>query len=445
MSVPLCDPCALPTADGGLGEGERRAIPIMRVFSPRFPALVRNSRFAVVIAAAFLGVGRLVADGTGGPAIVLVPAGTARACFEIRGLRPDVLAALRTLPRDDPRWPQIFGVYVPAGATIDPPPMLGAYELSANAVRFKPRFPLERGIEYRAVFDWQTAPGTAANRVRLVAKFVVPVSRAGPPARVAAIYPSGGALPENLLRFYLQFSAPMSQGGCYRYVHLRDEAGTEIERPFLELPQELWSPDGTRLTLLFEPGRVKRGLVPRAEQGPILTAGRTYTLTVDAKWPDAEGRPLQKAVQKTFRAVQPDATQPDPRAWKIEPPPAGSREPLSVRFPEPLDQAMLHRVLHVLRLGTARGATADRTEVAGTIGIAEEETRWSFLPRDAWPSGRYVLAVSTTLEDRAGNSIGRPFEVDLNRSQPARPAPAVVEIEFEVRNKSPHHEGATAH
>ena len=61
--------------------------------------------------------------------------------------------------------------------------MLGTYELSGDAVRFKPRFPLERGVEYRAVFDWQTRPAQSENRVRLVAKFVVPVSRTGPPAQ----------------------------------------------------------------------------------------------------------------------------------------------------------------------------------------------------------------------------------------------------------------------
>jgi hypothetical protein len=392
---------------------------------------------AVVVATTVVGFGTAAAGSA--PAIVLVPAGTPHACFEVRGLRADVLAELRKLRREDPRWTQIFGVSVPTDATTDAPPMLGAYELSGDAVRFKPRFPLERGVEYRAVFDWQTAPGASGNRVRLVAKFVVPVSRAGPAARVAAIYPSGAELPENLLRFYVQFSAPMSQGGSYGYVHLRDEAGSEVERPFLELPQELWSPDGTRLTLLFEPGRVKRGLVPRAELGPILTAGRTYTLTVDGKWPDAQGRPLQETARKTFRAVQADATQLDPRSWKIEPPPAGSRGPLSVRFPKPLDHAMMQRVLRVCRLGSA-GAAANRTQIVGTIGISEEETHWSFVPRDPWPSGRYALSASTTLEDCAGNSIGRPFEVDLNRSPPVAPAPPVIEIEFEVRNKSPRHE-----
>ncbi len=154
---------------------------------------------------------------------------------------------------------------------------------------------------------------------------------------------------------------------------------------------------------------------------------------------------LQKTVQKSFRAVKADASQPDPQSWKIVPPLAGSREPLSVRFPEPLDHGMLQRMLRVFRLGAVRGAAADRTEITGTIGIAEEETHWSFLPRDPWPCGRYALVISTMLEDRAGNSIARPFEVDLNRSQPARPAPAVIEIEFDVRNRSPRYERVLAH
>jgi hypothetical protein len=39
------------------------------------------------------------------------------------------------------------------------------------------------------------------------------------------------------------------------------------------------------------------------------------------------------------------------------------------------------------------------------------------------------------LEDEAGNSIGRPFEVDLNRPQPAQTASAFVQIEFNVRER----------
>jgi hypothetical protein len=387
----------------------------------------------------------VAADSASGPAIVLVPANSPQSVFEVRGLSDKVRAELAKLARDDPRWPRTFGVYISAhaAATVAQPPMLGGYDVAGDAVRFNPRFPLERGVEYRVLFSWppsalddiQDASRTPAKRLRLQQTFVVPVARALPPARVVAIYPSSAALPENLLRFYVQFSAPMSQGSSYGYVRLRDELGAEMERPFLELPQELWSPDGTRLTLLFEPGRVKRGLVPRAEQGPILAAGRTYTLTVDGKWPDADGRPLKDSFRKTFRAIEAEAGQPDPHDWKVVPPTAASRQPLEVRFPKPLDHAMLERVLRVFQQENGRDPAKTRTEIAGTVRVADDESRWSFEPCDRWSSGRYALVVSTTLEDRAGNSIGRPFEVDLNRSQPAKPEPAFVEIEFNVRER----------
>jgi hypothetical protein len=371
------------------------------------------------------------ADPSGTPALVLAPAKTSQASFEVRGLPSDVAAELRRLPARDPRWPGFFNIRVAATAKGDQPPMLGSYEPTSDGVRFRPRFPLERGIEYRAVFDWPLGGGPrksaaeSGRHFRLAESFVIPVSRAGPPATVLAIYPSGREVPENLLRLYIQFSASMSQGNCYPRVHLRDETtGTEVQQPFLELPQELWSPDGTRLTLLLEPGRVKRDLVPRGELGPILVSGRTYSLTVDSSWPDAEGRPLGAGARKAFRAVKAESRRLDPSSWTIETPPAGTHEPLSVRFPKPLDRAMLERVLRVLRPA--------EVEIAGTIHITDEETRWTFEPREPWSAGHYVLAVSTRLEDPAGNSIGRPFEVDLKRSPPPSPTPAVVRLEFDV-------------
>jgi hypothetical protein len=312
--------------------------------------------------------------------------------------------------------------------------MLGAHEPTSDGLRFRPRFPLERGLRYEAVFDWpigKESTGSSAeskNRVHLDATFLVPVSHPGPPARVVAIYPSAPGLPENLLRLYVQFSAPMTQGNCYRRVHVRDEtAGTEVQQPFLELPQELWSPDGTRLTLLLEPGRVKHGLVPREESGPILIAGRTYSFAVDSNWPDAEGRPLAEGARKVFRAIKSDPRQLDAKSWKIETPRAGTRDSLSVRFPKPLDRGMLERVLRV--------QDQNGREITGTVRITDDETRWTLEPREPWSAGRYALAVSTILEDPCGNSLARPFEVDLKKVSALQPPPAVLRIEFDVREQ----------
>ena len=115
---------------------------------------------------------------------------------------------------------------------------------------------------------------------------------------VESVYPSAEILPENLLRFYLQFSAPMSRGEAYTHIRLLDAAGRAVADPFLELNEELWSGDGRRFTLLFDPGRIKRGLKPREEVGPVLEAGKSYTLVIDRQWPDAQGNPLARRVSQ---------------------------------------------------------------------------------------------------------------------------------------------------
>jgi hypothetical protein len=367
------------------------------------------------------------AQGAGGPVIVLSPAKTPRACIEVRGLPIDVMTELRRFSKQDPRWPQILAIHVAAANDAHLPPMLGSYELTTDGIRFRPRFPLERGLTYRVNFDF---------RIQVAQTFAIPAA-SGERARVLAVYPSAGELPENLLRFYVQFSVPMSQGDAYRRVRLRNETtGAEVVRPFLELPQELWSTDGTRLTLLLEPGRVKSGLAPREELGPILISGHKYSVAVDASWPDAEGRPLTEGYRKTFQAVKAVTRQLDSRSWVFESPAAGSRQPLSVRFSRPLDHAMLERVFRVERANSVNASPPGATQLTGDIQIVDEEKCWRFKPRDPWTAGRYTLLVPKNLEDPSGNNLGRPFEVDLNQSQAPPTVPPFVRIEFAVGTAS---------
>jgi hypothetical protein len=219
------------------------------------------------------------------------------------------------------------------------------------------------------------------------------------------VYPSAAELPENTLKFYLHFSAPMSRGEAYRRIHLLDDSGEEVPSPFLELDEELWDRSGKRFTLFFEPGRIKRGLKPREEVGPVLEEDKSYTLVVDREWPDAAGNPLRESFRQKFHVGPPDDQQPDPNTWQVRPPPAGTTEPLVITFPEPLDHAMLHRVIVVRD-------SADKL-VEGQIRVDEHETRWSLTPATEWQSGDFTIEVQTDLEDRSGNSIARVFEVDL--------------------------------
>jgi hypothetical protein len=100
----------------------------------------------------------------------------------------------------------------------------------------------------------------------------------------------------------------------------------------------------------------------------------------------------------------PDEAPIDPGNWKIDSPKAGTGDPLVVRFPEPLDHALLERVMRV--------ADAAGERIGGSIEISDSETCWQFTPEQPWPAGNYELVTDTTLEDLAGNAIGRAFDVD---------------------------------
>ena len=107
--------------------------------------------------------------------------------------------------------------------------------------------------------------------------------------------------------------------------------------------------------------------------------------------------------------------------WRVSPPTAASTRPLTVDFPEPLDRALLDHTIEVI--GPSGRA------IVGEVTVECEETRWLLTPREPWQPGDYTLMVGTTLEDLAGNSILKPFEVDTferaeeRLSKQARPLP----------------------
>ena len=98
--------------------------------------------------------------------------------------------------------------------------------------------------------------------------------------------------------------------------------------------------------------------------------------------------------------------------------------PLVVTFPEPLDHGLLFRALGVRRAGEI---------VDGDVTVDADETRWSFTPHQPWRSGAYDLLALSILEDRAGNQIGRAFEVDNFETVDKGPDPRTVMLPFRVQ------------
>ena len=157
--------------------------------------------------------------------------------------------------------------------------------------------------------------------------------------------------------------------------------------------------------MFLDPGRIKRGLLSQQELGIALHEGKRYTLVIDKGWKDAESRPLAADFRKTFTVGPPDRKAIDLKTWTIRKPIAGTRNVLSVVFPEPMDHAILQRELDVV--------TSTGTVVGGAVAVGPDEKTWIFTPDSAWNRGSYTIRVGTALADLAGNMIDRPFEIDV--------------------------------
>ena len=288
----------------------------------------------------------------------------------------------------------------------------GSATREGDFVRYTPRFKFDAGAEYSVtVGRWARADEARA---------AVPADR--PPTTPTVVSNVEGLpdnTPQNTLRLYLHFSRRMTRGEGLKHVHLANKDGDPVPDAFLDLAEELWSVDGRRLTLLFDPARVKRELAPREELGPILDVGRGYRLTVDAAWPDEDGFPLGKAFTKDFTATKPDEEPIDPTKWKVNV--EAERGWVNVRFEKPLDAALADRMLRIV--------TGEGRDVGGHSFSYGE--RWMCSTRKPLPPGEYLIRVDSRLEDPCGNRVGRAFEFDPRK--PADDLPEFVDIPFTVK------------
>ena len=332
----------------------------------------------------------------------------------------DVLRAADLSAEDQAR---LFAVYVdvtggnPAGQL---PAVSGAYRLEEGVLVFEPRYPPAPGVSYRVVVDPVAVdlPGSSSTLTFDVAR------PERPPTVVDQVYPSTDVLPENQLKLYVHFSAAMARGEAYRHIRLLDADGAEVQLALLELDQELWTRDFRRFTILFDPGRIKTGLVPNLEAGRALVPGRTYTLVIGREWRDANSQPLAGEYRKTFRAGPFDDVAPDISTWRLGVPDAGTSDPVTVTFPEPMDHGLLDGLIAIVNAGG--------DVLQGSMEIGNEETRWLFVPASPWEAGNYELVAGTELEDLAGNALNGLFEVDVFEVDQTGAVPETESLPFSI-------------
>ncbi len=293
------------------------------------------------------------------------------------------------------------------------PNMFGKYARTGNELTFTPRFPLSAGATYRASLK-------AGDKTESL-DYRVPMPSAKAPPRVVKIYPTADVLPANHLRFYIHFDRPMRGGKeLFKHLALLDEKGQEIDAPWLV--DEIWDEENNCLILYIHPGRIKWGVELRELMGPVLHEKRSYSLVVRGEWADLEGNKIGKDTIKKFRTTGEDRVRVELSDWKLTTPRAGTRDAVTLTLPKSIDYRSLQTGLTIKN---AKGQT-----IAGTISIGKGETSWHFTPNQPWQAGPHKVIVSPDLEDIAGNTPARPFDMDL--LTPSRPAQK-LQLGFEPR------------
>jgi hypothetical protein len=328
-------------------------------------------------------------------------------------LAPDLLGSLLDGPRSGEALKSRFRVTVDHASSPEVaglPAVSGRYLVFEDEVQFIPHFPFESDIKYRASFDPQWLGDAFAEPISLEFQ-ITAEQKASAPAEVKQVFPSSDILPENLLRFYVCFLNSMQRGKALDEISLLDSEGRPVADVLYRPPVELWDRTMRRLTVLLDPGRLKRWVGPNVELGPPLKAGQGYTLEIGSGMVDREGRLLPQPFRKRFIVGDPVQEKISVASWRILPPATGSRQALRLLFNDPLDWALL---CHSITVGTTDGAVID-----GRVAVDQGEKRWNFIPSSPWNAGTYHITVGSGLEDVCGNTLTGAFDKPLlNDSQP---------------------------
>jgi len=201
--------------------------------------------------------------------------------------------------------------------------------------------------------------------------------------------PEADIIPANTLRMYFTFDRAARGLIHQSEVKLVGPDGSEIKDAFMNFGQELWSPDGKRLTVLFDPGKVKRDVEAKGEAISPLEQGKSYQIRLND-------------YVHSFRVSPPVREKLDPNQWKVIGPSEGSRE-LEIKFDRVMDAALLLDQIEVIEM--KRGApvsTTKKIQAGGTDLILFAESKW--------PAGQYAIVASPILEDVSGNRMAESLD-----------------------------------
>jgi hypothetical protein len=304
------------------------------------------------------------------------------------------------------------------------PDISGDHEILGDGLRFIPHFPFESGVPFRAILDVGALGQPGLAEIQTL-EFSFRREMTAAETEVKQVFPSKDVLPENLLRLYVLLSSPMQRGRAADNIAILGPDGSPAPDVLYRAPVELWDSNMTCLTILLDPGRLKRGVGPNRMLGPPLRAGQRYTLAVGPGMIDMHGRPLREGFAKSFSVSEAVREPVAIEKWTIRPPEMGGRQPVELVFPRQLDWAQLWRGITV--------ASESGPPISGRIDIDLGETRWRFTPDAPWQEGAHSVRVSPDLEDICGNTPYGPFDRPIRLADDVAREAAILSIPFEVR------------
>nr|WP_298998970.1 Ig-like domain-containing protein [uncultured Allomuricauda sp.] len=275
-------------------------------------------------------------------------------------------------------------------------PILGDLTCEKETCTFIPIVPFTAGQTYEI-----------RKNKKLIGSFTIDRFRKQKNPELIAIYPSVDTVPQNLLKMYFVFSQPMQHSkSALDFISVFDNTLQKESDIFLEMQTELWNKEHTRLTLWLDPGRIKTDLIPNREKGPPLLQKHRYTISIDSLWTSEQGYPLARKYIKTLNVVGKDSQRPNPKLWDVNIPRANTKNPLEIRFNEPMDAVL---ILETIQVKNREGELME-----GTFSLLENELKLEFKPKEKWVPGKYSVHVNPVLEDLAGNNLERLFDTDLS-------------------------------
>ena len=268
----------------------------------------------------------------------------------------------------------------------------GKYKFKDNHLEFTPYFPFERGFKY--VVRYRSLNNAAHFSYQ---SFLIGEEGPTEKAEVIGIYPSADILPENLLRFYIYFNTPMKKGQSLIHIQLTDSEGNVDSRAFMEFKYELWSSDRKRLTILFDPGRIKRGVATNLELGPALQEGESYELKILGSWQDIYGNEMIKDFTKRFMTEKAYRQHINISNWEIQEPSLHSFDTLNIYCDRLMDHALIQSMIEI--------QDEHKNPITGHWHTSENEQNLHFVAENEWASGKYRIFFRKELEDIAGNNL----------------------------------------